>query len=282
MRPALLSYRNPAVPGKSAVPRRPRVDAPGLIHHVFVRGIDRRDLFLDDRDRRAVVDALARVLPEEGAGCLAWAVQSNHFHLVVRTGHHPLAHSMQRVGTAFGRYFNDRYGRSGYVFESRYGVRRVDDDEYLLTLIRYVHRNPIETGSVESVEALAAWPWTGHAALVGRRPAEAFHSIADTLGLFDSSPARAREELCAFMVSESPAHPPSDASALDALIDAVCRDLGVDRAAVCRGRRRRPESHARHVIALRARAELGMPHAAISQALGVSRQALWARLNGES
>jgi REP element-mobilizing transposase RayT len=264
------------------VPRRPRLDAPGLVHHVFVRGIDRRDLFLDDPDRRAALDALARVLPEEGAGCLAWAVQSNHLHLVVRTGHRPLAHAMQRVGTAFGRYFNDRYGRSGYVFESRYGVRRVDDDEYLLTLIRYVHRNPIEAGSVASVDALAAWPWTGHAALVGRRPAEAFHAIEDVLELFGSSPARARAELCAFMASEAPAPPPGDARALDALIDAVCRELGVDRAAVCRGRRRRPESTARRVIALRARAELGVPHAVISQALGVSRQALWARLHGES
>ncbi len=264
------------------MPRRPRLDAPGVVHHVFARGIDRRDLFLDDQDRRAALDALGRVLPEEGAGCFAWSVQANHFHLVIRTGHRPLARVMQRVGTAFGRYFNDRYGRSGYVFESRYGERRVDDDAYLLTLIRYVHRNPIDAGSVASVEALAAWPWTGHAALVGARPAEVFHGIGDTLELFDSSPEVARRELCAFMALGA-AEPVSPAPCpLDALIDSVCRELGVDSTAVCQGVRKRAESYARIVIAQRARSELGLRAGTISRALGVSRQALWVRLGEKS
>lgn len=264
------------------MPRRPRVDAPGSIHHVFVRGIDRRDLFLDDRDRRACLDALARVLPEEGAGCFAWAVQSNHLHLVVRTGPQPLARVMQRVGTAFGRYFNDRYGRSGYVFESRYGVRRVDDDGYLLTLVRYVHRNPLETGAVSSVAALAAWPWTGHAALVGARRAEAFHSVAETLELLGSPQVAARARLGVLMATEVSTPPPTDPRALDALIESVCRELGVDREAVCSGVRKRSESDARRIIAARARAELGLRAGVISEALGVSRQALWARLGCKS
>jgi len=189
---------------------------------------------------------------------------------------------MQRVGTSFGRYFNDRYGRSGYVFESRYGERPVVDDSYLVTLIRYVHRNPIETGPVPSVDALAAWPWAGHAALVGARPAEPFHSVRDALDLLAASSLSARTDLCAFMESAAPAQPPSEPGALDALIDAVCRDHGVDSAAVCSGVRRRPESIARRLIAARARTELGLRSAVISQALGVSRQALWARLRGES
>ncbi len=264
------------------MPRRPRLDAPGLVHHVFVRGIDRRDLFLDDQDRRAALDALGRVLPEDGACCFAWALQSNHLHLVVRTGHRPLARVMQRVGTSFGRYFNDRYGRSGYVFESRYGVRRVDDDGYLLTLVRYVHRNPIGSGSIAGVDALAAWPWAGHAALIGARPAEAFHSVDDALELFGSSQETARIQLRRFMAIEDPVRPEGDPRALGALIDSVCLDLGVDVAAVCSGVRKRPESYARRVIAERACAELGLRPAAISHALGVSRQALWARLHGKN
>ncbi len=189
---------------------------------------------------------------------------------------------MQRVGTSFGRYFNDRYGRSGYVFESRYGERLVANDAYLVTLIRYVHRNPIESGSVSSVDALARWPWAGHAALVGARPAEAFHTVEDTWEILGSSSPASQTDLRKFMESASPAQPPSEPCALDELIDAVCRDLGVDASAVRSGVRKRPESIARRIIAAHARTELGLRNAAIAQALGVSRQALWERLRGKS
>jgi putative transposase len=265
------------------MPRRPRTDAPGVVHHVFVRGLERRDLFLDDDDRHAFLGQLSRVMAEEGASGLAWALLPDHGHLLVRTGHAPLARVMQRVGTAYARRFNDRYGREGYLFQGRYGARPVGDDGDLLGLIRYVHRNPLEAGLVGSTEALAHHPWAGHAALMGEAAAPRFQSVEETLALFGTPPEVGRARLAAWMRAPEAAAPAPRAplDGLDAVIASVCIELGVDEQALRGGRRRRPEVLARTLIALRARAELGLPAPAIARALGLSRQSLWARL-GES
>jgi REP element-mobilizing transposase RayT len=262
------------------VPRRPRTDSPGSIHHVFARGIERRDLFLDDEDRRIYLTRLCSVLPEEGARVLAWAIQSNHVHLLVRTGDHPLSRVMQRVGTAYGRYFNQRHGREGYVFQGRYGARWVGDDGYLRRLIQYVHRNPISAGVVGSVDDLAFYPWTGHAALMGRSAVPSFQSIGEVLDLFGSSIPAARLRLEEWMREcvEPPDLEPAPSAALDALIGMVCTELGVEERHVRSGRKTRAESFARDVIIRRARHDLGLPTRVISHALGLSRQALWRRL----
>jgi len=164
----------------------------------MVRGVDRRAIFFEEQDRRFLIERISSVFGEEGAVCLAWAFMPNHVHLVTRTGERPLARAMQRVGTAYGRYFNRRYERSGYVFQGRYKALAVLDDSYLLPLIRYVHRTPLEGGIVPSLEALGRYRWTGHAVLLGRREAR-FQVIAEILAWFGSTPEAARSHLCTWM-----------------------------------------------------------------------------------
>jgi REP element-mobilizing transposase RayT len=264
------------------MPRRLRVDAPGTIHHVFVRGIERRDLFLDDHDRWTYLECVSRVATEEGAGFMAWALESNHAHFVARTGHGPLARVMHRIGTRYGRYFNERYGREGYVFQGRYGARHVTSDADLLSLIRYVHRNPIGSGSVGSLDALDTYRWTGHAALMGRLPPLPFQLIDEAFALFGSSIDSARAAIAEWMrqLDDAPRVGVEEPE-LSALIAAVCEEVGADENGVRQGRRTRPEATAREMIALRARRELGISTGTIARALGVSRQALWERLSGE-
>ncbi len=158
----------PEVPGSTSLPRRLEIDHAGAFHHVIVRGVDRRDIFRDDADRVAYCERLSLVFLEDGASCLAWALMPNHVHLLVRTGRRPLSRVMHRVGTRYGRYFNDRHGRVGYLFQGRYHAIAVADDEYLMTLVRYVHSNPLRAGLVASVDELDRHRWSGHAALVGR------------------------------------------------------------------------------------------------------------------
>jgi hypothetical protein len=187
---------------------------------------------------------------------------------------------MQRVGTAYARHFNDRYGREGYVFQGRYGARRVDDGGYLRVLIRYVHRNPIEAGLVTTLEELEGYRWAGHAALMGLAAPPPFQSLEPVLELFGPSPELARPLLRAWMGETAGNGSPERAGigALDALIVGVCRELGVDERALRSGRRTRSAVIARDIVTHRALTELGVRPATVAKALGLARQSLWERL----
>ncbi|MCP4749230.1 MAG: transposase, partial [Desulfobacteraceae bacterium] len=72
------------------MPRSSRIDAPGALHHIIVRGIGRRKIFDDNADRDVFLDRLGTVISESGTLCYAWALIPNHFHLLLRTGNKPI------------------------------------------------------------------------------------------------------------------------------------------------------------------------------------------------
>ncbi len=118
------------------MPRGPRLDAPGTLHHIMVRGIERRPLFRDDRDRRDLLDRLATVGQVTGLQILAWALLPNHVHLLGRTGARPLATAMRRLLTGYAGAFNRRHRRHGHLFQNRYKSILVEEEPYLLELQR--------------------------------------------------------------------------------------------------------------------------------------------------
>ncbi|MCX5733495.1 MAG: transposase, partial [candidate division NC10 bacterium] len=152
------------------MPRQPRLDAPDTLHHVMVRGIERTTIFRDDVDQ---ADFLARLASLAEAGALtvyAWALLPNHAHLLVRTGARPLPRSMRSLLTGYAGTFNRRHTRVGHLFQNRYKSIVVEAEVYLLELVRYLHLNPLRANVVPSLHALARYPWTGHAALLGTVP----------------------------------------------------------------------------------------------------------------
>jgi len=151
------------------MPRQPRIDAPGLIQHVMARGIERRKLFRDDKDRMSFLDRLADILEETQTQCYAWALIPNHFHIFLRTGSTPLSKVMRRLMTGYAVTFNKRHKRSGHLFQNRYKSVVCEEDPYLLELIRYIHLNPLRARLVEDLKELDKYPWTGHSAILGRR-----------------------------------------------------------------------------------------------------------------
>ncbi len=118
------------------MPRGPRLDAPGALHHVMVRGMERRALFTDGVDRQAWVDRLAIVGPATDLTILAWAILPNPAHLLVRTGPMPLATAMRRLLTGYAGAFNRRHKRAGRLFQNRYKSILVEEQPYLLELQR--------------------------------------------------------------------------------------------------------------------------------------------------
>ena len=135
----------------------------------MARGIERCNIFKDDRDRESFLDRLANILDETQTQCYAWALIPNHFHLFLRTGQTPLSKVMRRLMTGYAVTFNKRHKRIGHLFQNRYKSIVCEEDPYLLELIRYIHLNPLRAGLVKGLKELDRYPWCGHSAILGRK-----------------------------------------------------------------------------------------------------------------
>ena len=180
------------------MPRAPRIDIPGVLYHVIVRGIERRDIFLDDEDRHSFVQRLSSLLEQTNTSCLAWALIPNHFHLLLRTSDVKLSTFMRRLLTGYAVVFNLRHNRSGHLFQNRYKSLICQEDAYLLELARYIHLNPVRAHIVAGIDNLDRYSWCGHAVIMGKQ--ELKGQDADSiLRLFGTTKTKARREYRTFI-----------------------------------------------------------------------------------
>jgi len=138
------------------------------LQHVMARGIERREIFKDDKDRKSFLDRLSTILEETQTQCYAWSLLPNHFHLLLRTSQTPLSKVMRRLMTGYAVTFNKRHKRSGHLFQNRYKSVVCEEDPYLFELIRYIHLNPLRAGLVKNLKELDKYPWSGHSTTLGR------------------------------------------------------------------------------------------------------------------
>ena len=186
------------------MPRRARIDAPGALHHIIIRGIERKPVFRDERDYQSFLERLGLVLTETSTPCYAWALLSNHIHLLLRTGLIPISTVMRRLLTGYAQQFNRRHNRHGHLFQNRYKSILCEEDPYLLELVRYIHLNPLRAGNVESFQDLARYLKSGHSVLLGNIECE-WQDTDYVLGLFGRTIRAARSSYSAF-VSEGGKH----------------------------------------------------------------------------
>jgi REP element-mobilizing transposase RayT len=169
----------------------------------MVRGIERTILFRDDRDRADFVARLARVAAQGALTILAWALLPNHAHLLVQTGTRPLARSMRSLLTGYAGAFNRRHKRIGHLFQNRYKSIVVEEDPYLLELVRYIHLNPLRAQVVRDLRTLNRYPWTGHSGLLGT-VARTWQDTRTILRQFGPTFPRARRAYRAFVAAGLP------------------------------------------------------------------------------
>jgi REP element-mobilizing transposase RayT len=270
------------------MPRTARRDAPGVVHHVMMRGIERRRIFRDEADRQDWVDRMGRLVPAHRARCFAWVLMPNHVHLVLQTGATRLSGIMARLNTGYAKGFNLRHQRTGYLFENRFKSRVVANDSDLLNLIRYVYLNPVRARTVPSWHALRRYPWSGYGALVGTRSSLPFEDVDFVLGCFGGSRTGARRRLKRWIEGSSEgsdealelgetvtAAPEATrvgvSDTLDVMIRGVCRNFGIDAVDLRSSRRAKGLSTARAVIAFLAVARLGASGAQVAARVGLSR-----------
>ena len=180
------------------MPRRSRIDAPGALHHVIARGIEKRKIFQDDSDRNNFLERLGRILKETKTPCLAWAFIPSHVHLLLKTGQTPVATLMRRLLTGYAVSFNRRHRRHGHLFQNRYKSILCQEDAYLLELVRYIHLNPIRSRIVEDMVALGKYPFSGHSAILGQVKRD-WQDTRGILRLYDERLGIARRRYEAFV-----------------------------------------------------------------------------------
>jgi putative transposase len=151
------------------MPRKSRLDAPGILHHIIVRGIERRPIFMSAGDRRDFFGRCGTLFAESATRCYAWAFLPNHVHLLLRTGKVPLSKIMARLLSGYAATFNRRHTRSGHLFQNRYKSIICQEDSYFKDLVRYIHLNPVRARLVSDIDGLNTYPWSGHRVLLGRR-----------------------------------------------------------------------------------------------------------------
>ena len=151
------------------MPRQARIDAPGALHHIMIRGMEGNNIFRDNKDRDDFISRLESILIDTSTPCYAWTLMSNHIHLLIRTGSVPISHVMRKLLTGYAVKFNLRHNRHGKLFQSRYKSILCQEDPYLLELVRYIHLNPLRAGLVKDLSQLNKFRYSGHSFLLGNR-----------------------------------------------------------------------------------------------------------------
>jgi REP element-mobilizing transposase RayT len=150
------------------MPRHARLDAPGTLHHVIIRGIEKRRIVADKKDQLNFVSRMGNIASETGTEIYAWALMTNHAHILLRSSEFGLSRYMRRLLTGYAISYNRRHHRHGHLFQNRYKSIVCEEETYFLELIRYIHLNPLRAGLINNLSGLDRYPWSGHGVLMGR------------------------------------------------------------------------------------------------------------------
>jgi len=144
--------------------RKPRIHVPGGLYHVMLRGNGGQDIFFAPEDRYRLFFLIQEGIERFGHRVHAFCLMGNHIHLAVQVSDVPLSRIMQNMSFRYTRWINSRYQHMGHLFQGRYKALLVDEDRYLLELVRYIHLNPVRAGLVGQPED---YQWSGHQAYLG-------------------------------------------------------------------------------------------------------------------
>lgn len=151
------------------MPRQARLDTPGTLHHVIIRGIEKSDIVYNDIDRESFCDRLGELSNDLNTPIYAWVLMTNHAHILLKSGEAGLPAYMRKLLTGYAINFNKRHNRHGHLFQNRYKSIICEEDTYFKELVRYIHLNPLRAGMIESYSALHRYKWSGHSVIMNRR-----------------------------------------------------------------------------------------------------------------
>jgi len=193
-----------------------RIEFPGAIYHVYARGNNKQQIFIDEQDFFVYTKRIERYQKRYNFLCYVFMLMPNHIHLVLETAEIPLSKIMQGIQQSFTQYFHKKYGAVGHVFQGRYGAILCDRDEYLISLVSYIHLNPWRSKLVKFPED---YIWSSHRDYTGIDSLP-FVDSGFILNLFSEREELARKEYLGLIRSEmekEEKHVPEDAK-----IEIIC------------------------------------------------------------
>lgn len=134
------------------MPRQARKKSEIGIYHVMLRGINKQQIFEYEEDQERFIETLKRYKKEIDFKVYAYCLMGNHIHLMLKEGNESISETLKRIAGSYVYWYNWKYGRSGHLFQDRFKSEPINDDEYLLTVLRYIHQNPIKAKICEKVE----------------------------------------------------------------------------------------------------------------------------------
>jgi len=139
------------------VGRRPRIEFEGALYHVIQRGNNREFVFDNDNEKNYFLRKLIYCKKHLDFRLYGYVIMGNHYHLILQTLTNPLHKIMHHVNSSFARHYNHCKERTGHVFEGRYKAILVQNERYAVTLLRYVHQNPVRG---EICKNVWEYPWS--------------------------------------------------------------------------------------------------------------------------
>jgi putative transposase len=134
------------------MPRQGRQLSESKIYHIMIRGNERKNIFLEDEDKKRFIEILSEKNKDRKFVIYAYCLMDNHVHLLINEGSDEIGRIMKRINISYAYYFNKKYNRSGHLFQDRFKSEGIENDAYLLSAVRYVHNNPVKAGKVQNIE----------------------------------------------------------------------------------------------------------------------------------
>ena len=173
-----------------------RVQYPGALYHITSRGNEKKNIYLDDSDRRRFLEILQDYHDRLGILIHCFVLMDNHYHVVLETPGGNLLKVMHGINSGYTGYFNPKYGRVGHLFQGRYKGILIDKDSYLLQVSRYVHLNPVRAKIVEMPEE---FEWSSYGGYMRKRKELKWVEYSWILSNFGSDNKRARSNYRKFV-----------------------------------------------------------------------------------
>jgi REP element-mobilizing transposase RayT len=177
--------------------RRARVKSKTDIYHIILKGNNRQTIFYEDEDYERFLCALNDYKETCGYRLYGYCFMGNHIHILMKAEREPLEQIFRRLCCSFVYWYNRKYGRVGNLFQDRFKSEPVEDDRYLLSVVRYIHQNPVKAGIVSDV---GGYKWSSYTEYLGKP------TVVDTdfvMGIIAENQVEAIEQFVIFNQAKS-------------------------------------------------------------------------------
>jgi REP element-mobilizing transposase RayT len=174
------------------LPRSARRISKTGIYHIMLRGINRQAIFADDEDIQRLLETIIKYKEICKYEVYAYCIMSNHVHLLLKETEDTISNVVKRISGSYVFWYNKKYERCGHLFQERYKSEAVENDEYFLTALRYIHQNPIKAGMVKDI---STYKWSSYNEYIKETVVINKDFL---LGMFSNDKARVIELFCKF------------------------------------------------------------------------------------